>query len=32
MPNSTSLAKYAGLCEITSKDILIADQMKFDYK
>jgi len=32
MPESTSLAKYAGLCEITSKDILIADQMKFDYK
>lgn len=32
MAESTSLAKYAGLCEITSKGILISDQMKFDYK
>jgi hypothetical protein len=28
----TPLAKYAGLCELTSKDILISEQMKFDYK
>jgi nucleoside-diphosphate-sugar epimerase len=30
--NSTPLAKYAGLCELTSKGILISEQMKFDYK
>ena len=28
----TPLTKYAGLCAQTSKNTLIADQMKFDYK
>ena len=28
----TPLTKYAGLCAQTSNDILIAEQMKFDYK
>lgn len=28
----TPLADYAGLCEKTSAGVLIADQMKFDYK
>ena len=28
----TPLAKYAGLCELTSEGILISEQMKFDYK
>jgi nucleoside-diphosphate-sugar epimerase len=32
MTEPTPLAKYAGLCELTSKDILISEQMKFDYK
>jgi nucleoside-diphosphate-sugar epimerase len=32
MSEPTPLAKYAGLCELTSKDILISEQMKFDYK
>ena len=32
MGEPTPLAKYAGLCELTSKDILISEQMKFDYK
>ena len=32
MPASLPLASYAGQCAITSKDMLIADQMKFDYK
>jgi nucleoside-diphosphate-sugar epimerase len=32
MSGPTPLAKYAGLCELTSKDILISEQMKFDYK
>ena len=32
MGGPTPLAKYAELCELTSKDILISEQMKFDYK
>lgn len=32
MSETTPLAKYAGLCELTSKGILISEQMKFDYK
>lgn len=32
MKNPTPLAKYAGLCELTSRGILISEQMKFDYK
>ncbi|MBU3621632.1 SDR family oxidoreductase [Polynucleobacter sp. CS-Odin-A6] len=32
MDYPTPLAKYAGLCELTSQGILISEQMKFDYK
>ena len=32
MSEPTPLAMYAGLCELTSKGILISEQMKFDYK
>ena len=32
MSGPTPFAKYAGLCELTSKGILISEQMKFDYK
>lgn len=32
MKPPTPLAEYAALCEKTSQGILIADQMKFDYK
>lgn len=32
MPSPTPFEKYAGLCELTSRDILIADQMRCDYK
>jgi nucleoside-diphosphate-sugar epimerase len=32
LPAPTPFVQYAGLCEQTSRDILIADQMKYDYK
>lgn len=32
MPEPTPLAKYVGLCEKTSQDILISEQMKVDFK
>ena len=32
MAQPTPLAKYVGLCELTSQGILISEQMKFDYK
>lgn len=32
MDNPIPFAKYAGLCELTSQDVLISEQMKVDYK
>ena len=32
MPEPTPLAKYVGLCEKTSQEILISEQMKVDFK